>query len=233
MKFIRCDDPSYMSMQIVSDHMTGQARASTIGILIVEDHDDFRSRLHTLLSSYPEFDCHAAAEGASALRRLADQAFDVVIMDINLPGTTGIELTRMVKDRWPCVQVLICTVYEDEDKIFNALQAGATGYVLKRAPLPELIEAVRQIHRGESPMTGSIARKVVGSFALKPLENGARLTEREQRVLDLLAEGLKAKEIAEKLFVSITTVRSHVRGIYDKLQVQNRVEMLKKTGRAR
>jgi DNA-binding NarL/FixJ family response regulator len=95
------------------------------------------------------------------------------------------------------------------------------------------VEAVHQIHRGESPMTGSIARKVVASFGMKPLSNGDRLTEREQQVLDLLSEGLKAKEIAEKLFLSITTVRSHVRGIYEKLQVQNRVEMMRKTGRAR
>jgi DNA-binding NarL/FixJ family response regulator len=202
-------------------------------LLLVEDHDDYRQRLHTLLSSYPEFVCHAAADGDSGLRRMEAQGFDVVIMDINLPGADGIELTRIIHDRWPGTQVLICTVHEDDDKIFSALKAGAAGYILKRAPLPELIEAVRQVLRGESPMTGSIARRVVGSFRQKPLENDVRLTEREQAVLDLLAEGFKAKEIAEKLFVSITTVRSHVRHIYEKLQVQNRVEMLKKTGHVR
>ena len=129
--------------------------------------------------------------------------------------------------------MLICTVHEDEERIFEALKAGASGYILKRAPLPELIEAIRQVHRGESPMTGTIARKVVSSFQAKPLQCGEKLTTQEQKVLDLLAEGLKAREIAEKLFISITTVRSHVRGIYEKLQVQNRVEMLKKTGRVR
>jgi DNA-binding NarL/FixJ family response regulator len=206
---------------------------SVISILIVEDHDDFRLRLQALLASDPDFHCAAAADASSAYRRLESEVFDVVIMDINLPGTSGIELTQRVKERWPNVQVLICTVHEDEDKIFNALKAGATGYILKRAPLTELTEAVRQIHQGESPMTGSIARKVVSSFGIKPLQNGERLTEREQAVLDLLAEGLKAKEIADKLFVSITTVRSHVRHIYEKLQVQNRVEMLKRTGHAR
>jgi DNA-binding NarL/FixJ family response regulator len=206
---------------------------SAIAILIVEDHDDFRLRLQSLLASYPDFHCQAAADAASAYRRMESEHFDVVIMDINLPTTSGIELTQRVKERWPTVQVLICTVHEDEEKIFHALKAGATGYILKRAPLPDLIEAVRQIHRGESPMTGSIARKVVSSFNIRPLRNSERLTEREQAVLDLLAEGLKAKEIADQLFVSITTVRSHVRHIYEKLQVQNRVEMLKRTGHAR
>ena len=208
-------------------------------ILLVDDHDDFRSRLCTLLSSYDDMECRTAADAGSALRAMEAEERDVVIMDINLDGAgsphgaTGIDLTRTIKDRWPRTQVLMCTVYEDDDKIFSALKAGATGFILKRAPLPELIDAVHQIHRGESPMTGSIARKVVGSFGMKPLHNGERLTEREQQVLDLLSEGLKAKEIAEKLFVSITTVRSHVRSIYEKLQVQNRVEMMRKTGRAR
>ncbi|HEX2617681.1 MAG TPA: response regulator transcription factor [Flavobacteriales bacterium] len=210
-----------------------------IRILLVEDHDEFRLRLATLLDPYEDLSCRAAADAGSALRALENELFQVVIMDINLqpaPGAVamnGIELTRVIKERSPATQVLICTVHEDDEKIFSALKAGATGYVLKRAPLPDLVEAVRQIHRGESPMTGSIARKVVTSFGVQPLRNGERLTEREQQVLDLLSEGLKAKEIADKLFVSITTVRSHVRSIYEKLQVQNRVEMLKKTGRAR
>ena len=210
-----------------------------IRILIVEDHDDLRSHLSALLGSYEDLSCRSAADAGSALRAFDTGEFDVVIMDINLDGQgpasgmSGIELTRRMKELRPATQVLICTVHEDEDKIFSALKAGAAGYVLKRAPLPELIEAVRQVHRGESPMTGSIARKVVASFSVKPLENGERLTQREQQVLDLLSEGLKAKEIAEKLFVSITTVRSHVRSIYDKLHVQNRVEMMRKTGRAR
>lgn len=221
-------------MKVPNNDMTGNIR-----ILLVEDHDDLRLRLSTLLDSYEDLHCRAAADVGSAERALEATDYDVVVMDINLdgafPGTGvgGIELTRRIKERKPGTQVLICTVHEDEQKIFNALKAGATGYILKRAPLPELIEAVRQIHRGESPMTGSIARKVVTSFGTKPLENGERLTEREQQVLDLLSEGLKAKEIAEKLFVSITTVRSHVRSIYEKLHVQNRVEMMRKTGRAR
>ena len=208
-------------------------------ILLVEDHDDFRIRFADLLTSVPDLSCRAAADPGSALRAIDAERFDVVIMDINLQnrsmplGMDGIDLTRIIRSRSPETQVLICTVHEDEQKIFSALKAGASGYILKRAPLPDLIEAVRQVHRGESPMTGSIARKVVASFGVKPLEDGVRITDREQQVLDLLSEGLKAKEIAEKLFVSITTIRSHVRSIYEKLHVQNRVEMLKRTGRAR
>lgn len=212
---------------------------SKLRILLVEDHDEYRSRLCTLLSSYEDLDCRGAADEGSALRAMEAEVRDVVIMDINLSGSgephgsSGIDLARTMRERWPAAQVLMCTVYEDDEKIFKALKAGAAGYVLKRAPLPELIEAVRQVHRGESPMTGSIARKVVASFSVKPLENGERLTEREQQVLALLSEGLKAKEIAEKLFISITTVRSHVRGIYEKLQVQNRIGMLRKTSGSR
>lgn len=223
--------------------MTATAVASrnmnALRVLLVEDHDDFRSRFAELLASTPDLSCRSAADPGSAMRALESEVFDVVIMDINLQDRdapapmNGIDLTRLVKSRSPETQVLICTVHEDDDKIFGALKAGASGYILKRAPLDELIEAVRQVHRGESPMTGSIARKVVASFGVKPLANGERLTDREQQVLDLLSEGLKAKEIAEKLFVSITTVRSHVRSIYEKLHVQNRVEMLKRTGRAR
>lgn len=223
--------------------MTATAIASrnmnALRVLLVEDHDDFRSRFAELLASTPDLSCRSAADAGSALRAIEAEQFDVVIMDINLEDRSlphamnGIELTRIIRAKAPGTQVLICTVHEDEERIFSALKAGAAGYILKRAPLPELIEAVRQVFRGESPMTGSIARKVVGSFAVKPLENGERLTEREQQVLDLLSEGLKAKDIANRLFVSITTVQSHVRGIYEKLHVQNRVEMLKRIGRSR
>ncbi|HOZ41588.1 MAG TPA: response regulator transcription factor [Flavobacteriales bacterium] len=220
-------------------HALADRPVPSLRILLVEDHDDFRSRFAELLASIPDLSCRAAADPGSALRAIEAEHIDVVIMDINLQDRTmpvpmnGIDLTRLIKARAPSTQVLICTVHEDDEKIFSALKAGATGYILKRAPLEELVDAVRLVYQGGSPMTGSIARKVVSSFGVKPLENGERLTDREQQVLDLLSEGLKAKEIANELFVSITTVRSHVRSIYEKLHVQNRVEMLKRTGRAR
>ncbi len=210
-----------------------------IRILIVEDHADFRRRLSTLLQAQGNLLCDEAMDANSALVAVRQGSYDVVIMDINLQGQRaagtldGIDLTWEIKHQYPSTQVLICTVHEDEDKIFRALQAGASGYILKRAPLPELIEAVRQVHRGESPMTGTIARKVVGSFRARPLENNESLTPQETRILHMSADGLKAKEIAEKLSISVDTVRTHIRNIYEKLHVQNRVEMMRKAGRAR
>lgn len=199
-------------------------------LLLVEDHAEFRHSLETLLSSQPGFLCSSVADGLSALTALERSQPDIVIMDINLPGLSGIECTRVIKERWPQVQVLICTVHDHDEKIFGALKAGATGYLLKRAPIKELIAAIKDVHGGGSPMSASIARKVVGSFRqLGPANsNGASLTQREQEILDQLAQGLRFKEIADRLFVSLNTVRTHVRHIYEKLQVQSRIEALNK-----
>jgi DNA-binding NarL/FixJ family response regulator len=212
---------------------------STIRILIVEDHADFRQRLSALLQAQGDLRCAEVGDAMQAMHAIEQGTFDVVIMDINLQGQgskstlDGIDLTREIKHHHPATQVLICTVHEDEDKIFRALQAGASGYILKRAPLLEMIEAVRQVHRGESPMTGTIARKVVGSFRHAPLAESDQLTPQETRILHLSADGLKAKEIADKLSISVDTVRKHIRNVYEKLHVQNRVEMMRKAGRAR
>jgi DNA-binding NarL/FixJ family response regulator len=205
---------------------------NTTELLIVEDHDDFRDRLLRLLGAFEEFNCRAASEAKTALALMEERPADVVVMDINLVTHSGIDLTRTIKQRWPDVQVLICTVHEDEDKIFSALQAGATGYLLKRAPLTELITAVKDIAKGGSPMTSGIARKVVASFQATQ-QHGDELSQRENDVLELLARGYRPKEIGEKLFVSESTVRSHIRGIYEKLQVQSTVEALRKTRRIR
>lgn len=201
-----------------------------LDMLLVEDHAAFRQSLETLLNAQPGFTCTSVPNALAALAALGSRQPDIVIMDINLPGQSGIDCTRVIKERWPQVQVLICTVHEDDDKIFGALKAGATGYLLKRAPIKDLIAAIHEVHAGGSPMSASIARKVVGSFRdLAPAvgqEN--RLTQREQEILDQLAQGLRFKEIAERLFVSLNTVRTHVRHIYEKLQVQSRIEALNK-----
>jgi DNA-binding NarL/FixJ family response regulator len=155
---------------------------------------------------------------------------EVVLMDINLPGMNGVECVRRLKPKLPEVQVIMLTVYEDTDSIFNALAAGASGYLLKRTPPAELLEAIRDVHRGGSPMTTHIARKVVQSFqrggvSSRPTEN---LSPREQEVLDCLARGFLYKEIADKLGVSYETVHTYIRRIYEKLQVRSRTEAVAK-----
>jgi len=158
----------------------------------------------------------------------------VVLMDINLPGMNGVECVRKLKALLPSTQVMMLTVYEDTENIFNALAAGANGYMLKRTPTKELIEAIREVHRGGSPMTAHIARLVVQSFqkpvAPAPASGGelAELSEREQQVLDLLAQGLIYKEIADKLNIGYETVHTYIRRIYEKLQVRTRTEAVAK-----
>ena len=201
---------------------------TTIETLLIEDHDEFRNSLCTLLNTSGRFRCTTCGDAEQGLRSIAENRPDVVLMDINLPGMNGIQCTRAIKERWPEVQVMMCTVYEDDEKIFDALKAGATGYVIKRAPIEELFDAISQVHAGGSPMSATIARKVVGSFQVRTEVNGEKLSEREMQVLDLLSEGLRMKEIADRLNLSTNTVRTHVRHIYEKLQVQSRTEALNK-----
>jgi DNA-binding NarL/FixJ family response regulator len=153
---------------------------------------------------------------------------DVVIMDIHLPGINGIECTRTLCAKYPRVQVLICTVHEDDELIFEALRAGAAGYLLKRSSIEDLLEAIRQVLAGGSPMSPAIARRVVSSFRPRKNDGLNALTDREQEVLDLMSTGMSAREIGDKLFVSANTVRTHIRHIYEKLQVQTRVEAVRK-----
>ena len=152
-------------------------------------------------------------------------------MDINLPGLNGVECVRQLKPQCPETQFIMLTVYEDTDNIFNALAAGATGYLLKRSSRQELLQAIRDVVDGGSPMTTHIARKVVQSFQRplpRPTEATAELSPREREVLDLLAQGFLYKEIAERLGVSYETVHTHIRRIYEKLQVRTRTEAVAK-----
>ena len=175
---------------------------------------------------------YATAE--DALAGLPKVKPDVVLMDINLPGMNGVECVRKLKALLPQTQVMMLTVYEDTENIFNALAAGANGYLLKRTPTKELIEAIREVHRGGSPMTTHIARLVVQSFqkpaapAAQPGGDLSELSEREQQVLDLLAQGLIYKEIADKLQIGYETVHTYIRRIYEKLQVRTRTEAVAK-----
>jgi DNA-binding NarL/FixJ family response regulator len=205
-----------------------EEHGSKVSVILIEDHEDFRTSLEFFLNGSGKVDCRSFNNAEGALRYMENVLPHVVVMDINLPGMDGIECTGILRERFPQVQVLICTVHEDDERIFDALRAGAAGYLLKRAPIDELIEAIRQVLAGGSPMSPAIARRVVSSFRPKKNNELNALSERELEVLDLLGTGMTAKEIGEKIFVSANTVRTHIRHIYEKLQVQTRVEAVNK-----
>ena len=202
-----------------------------ITVSIVEDSDKFRTTLARVLDRAEGFRCISHYPNAEdAIKALPQDKPEVVLMDINLPGMNGVECVRQLKQLMPGLQVMMLTVYEDTENIFNALSAGAAGYMLKRTPQAQLLEAIREVHRGGSPMTTHIARKVVLSFqrtaaTASPTEN---LSPREQEVLDCLAQGFLYKEIAEKLGISYETVHTYIRRIYEKLQVRTRTEAVAK-----
>lgn len=198
---------------------------AVLEVVVVEDHDDYRQSLEFFLQASGRVKCSSFGSCEAALAAIALRPPDVVIMDINLGGMDGITCTTRIKEQWPAVQILMCTVHEDDEKIFNALRAGASGYLLKRSSIDEVVEAIRQVMAGGSPMSPAIARRVVNSFRPAQLTEGLdALSAREQEVLDLLCTGLGAKAIGDKLFVSANTIRTHIRHIYEKLHVQTRVE---------
>lgn len=200
-------------------------------VSIVEDNDQLRSTLVRLINRADDFRCVSNyANAEAALIGLPNDHPKVVLMDINLPGINGVECVRRLKETLPAAQVIMLTAYEDTENIFNALAAGAAGYLLKRSPRAELLDAIRDVCKGGSPMTSHIARKVVQSFqksgsSSKPAEN---LSPREQEVLDCLSQGFLYKEIAEKLGIGYETVHTYIRRIYEKLQVRTRTEAVAK-----
>ncbi len=203
-----------------------------IRISIVEDDREIRNMLEETISSEKGFQCDSVFEnGEEALKRIPLRKPDVILMDINLPGMNGIECVKRLIEICPGIQVMMCTVYEEDEKIFNALLAGATGYIVKKTPPEKLVIAIRELHEGGSPMSASIARRVVSMMLTpKPVmtQEASALTTRERELLNLLSHGYRYKEIAEKLFISIETVRRHTQSIYRKLHVQSRTDAINK-----
>lgn len=204
-----------------------------IKVCIIEDIDEIRQGFCFLINSSDELECISNYSNAEdALKDIEMNRPDVIIMDIGLPGMTGIECTREIKNRYPSIQILICSVYEDDERLFSSLSAGANGYILKRTSPAILLESIKDIHNGGAPMSSQVARKVVASLhtpeSPKPEDDLYKLSKREKEVLKLLADGFRNKEIAEKLFLSTHTVKSHIFHIYEKLHVQSRVEALNK-----
>jgi DNA-binding NarL/FixJ family response regulator len=199
----------------------------SIAVAIVEDNPEIRRNLSRYIGEAPGFRCACAcASGEEALRAIPQSPPDVVLMDIQMPGMGGIACTASLKKLLPTVPVMMLTVYEDNDAIFSALKAGASGYLLKRSAPAKLLEGIKELHRGGAPMTSEIARRVIHSFhkAKPTYPPQDKLTAREEEILQCLAQGYATKEIADKLSVSYDTVRYHLKHIYDKLHVHSRTE---------
>jgi len=202
-----------------------------IAVAIIEDDAQARKILGGWISRGAGFRLAGDwGEAEAAVKELPEQKPDVVLMDINLPGMSGVEAVRMLKPSLPNTQFVMLTVYEDADHIYSALAAGASGYLLKQTPREELLAALEDVHRGGSPMTSNIARKVVQSFRQPPVPASpdGDLSPREQEVLDLLARGYLYKEIADRLNITWPTVNTYVRRIYEKLHVRSRAQAVAK-----
>jgi len=203
----------------------------TISVSIVDDETLLRQSIATFIDGSPGFRCVSTYGSAeAALQGLPADRPDVVLMDIHMAGMNGIECVQRLKALLPDIQIVMLTVYEDTDQIFKALAAGASGYLLKRLTPTRLLAAIREVHDGGSPMSSSIARKVVASFQRTEPDSDKRphLSPREEGVLDCLAKGLTYQQIADQMAISIDTVRTHVRRIYEKLHVQSRTEAVAK-----
>lgn len=198
-----------------------------IKVGIVEDNKTLREGFETLLNRTPGFQCVCTCGTvADALKKIPRAQPDVVLMDIQLPDSTGVECTAKIKEMMPAVHIVIVTVYEDSERIFRALRAGACGYLLKRAQPEKIIMAIQEAHEGGVPMTPEIARKVIGQFRgqATAAEQVESLSEREREVLEHVMHGLSNKAIAERMGVTVAAVKWHLQHIYDKLHVHSRTE---------
>jgi DNA-binding NarL/FixJ family response regulator len=201
-----------------------------ISVVIIEDIKDIRDGLQMLINGSEGFICNQTfASGEEALDKLPAICPDVALMDINLPGISGIEAVRKLKLECSHTQFIMSTVYEDDESIFESLKAGASGYLLKKTAPLKILDSILEVYNGGSPMSGQIARKVIASFQHKDtIDDSDLLTLREKAILKSLAKGLRYKEIAFEFNIGIETVRSHARNIYEKLQVQSRTEAINK-----
>jgi DNA-binding NarL/FixJ family response regulator len=200
---------------------------------LVEDDDRLRADFVQVIEGSGDMRCVGAYPSAeAALAELPSRTPDVVLMDINLPGMSGIESVRRLRALVPAAQVMMLTVFDDTTSVFESLKAGASGYLLKRASVSELLAAIRELAAGGAPMSGVIARKVVQYFGQRgPAPEVQTLTAREHQVLVALSQGQQYKEIADTLGISINTVRRHIMAIYDKLHVHSRLDAVGKLGR--
>jgi DNA-binding NarL/FixJ family response regulator len=201
-----------------------------ISIAVIEDLEDYRNGLVNLINWTDGYSCTGAyANAEDAIKELPALKPDVALIDISLPGKSGIELVTFIREKIPATLCMMCTAYDEDEKVFKALQAGAYGYLLKTTSPAEIIAAIQQLVNGGAPMSSDVARKVIASFQ-SPRQNNEtqNLTAREKEVLELLSKGLLYKEIAAQLSITIDTVKRHCFNIYEKLHVSNRTEAINK-----
>ena len=202
-----------------------------IKVAIVEDNNTLRNSLESLFNRTEGMRCAASLNNLlNVVSEIGSSQPDIVLMDIGLPNISGIEGVRTVKSNFPRIQVMMFTVFDDDEKIFDAIRAGASGYLLKKTPPEEIIQAIRDLYQGGAPMTASIARRVIQSFQAAPstIVQDYQLTVRENEILYSLVDGLSYKKIADKYCVSISTIRTHICNIYHKLHVNSKAEAVAK-----
>ena len=201
-----------------------------ISVFIVEDNPDIQLLLQTIVSRDAEYACvGVVTTGTESLRRIPELLPDVVLMDIGLPDISGIDCVRRLKPLCPNVEFIMCTVYDEDEKVFQSLEAGANSYILKKSKPELLLTAIREIYEGGSPMSSDIARKIVGRLQRKDqVRSDYHITPREVDVLTMLSKGLTYNEVADALFISVKTLKKHIYNIYEKLHVNNKVEALNK-----
>jgi len=203
-----------------------------IKLAIVEDIDEFRENIKSYLDDQPEFRCVLSENSIeSFLWKIKNSDHpEIVLMDIELPGMSGIEGMKILKEKYPEIEILMLTVYADSRRIFEALCAGASGYLLKNSPFEELKNSIMELHNGGAPMSPQIAREVIGYFKPKSLsKKESVLTDKEKEVVVGLVDGLSYQQIADRLFISVETIRSHIKNIYKKLHVHSKAEVIKKS----
>lgn len=222
-------------MDIYITAMETKRNDEIIRVAIVDDDEDIRNGLRWMLEFSEGYACTGVYKNcADAMEHIDEQLPDVVLMDIGLPGKNGIECVRAMKASYPEVQIVMQTVYSEDEKIFESLRAGAVGYILKKSQSVKVLQAISDAHAGGAPMSGEIARRVLLFFQQpQPADETAELSDREIEVLEALIEGHSYKAIAEKLFVSVHTVRFHLHNIYEKLHVTSRAEAVAKVMRQR
>lgn len=203
-----------------------------IHIAIVEDDAEVKLAIQDYLNAQPEFVCALAEESVEKflMKLNEDNEPDIILMDIELPGMSGIDGIRMIKDTYPEIDIIMLTIYDDSHKIFQSLCAGASGYLLKNRPFPEIKEAIEVLYSGGAPMTPQIARKVIDYFHPQTSQKAdSPLTEKEKEIVIGLVDGLSYKMIADRLYISLETVRTHIKNIYKKLHVHSKAEVIGKS----